>query len=250
MNLADSTETNGTSVGAGHSSEEINLKQPSPQGFLLDLVVYLAVMFLVREISMPNVDFLVNGLFWSLTTLLVATWRMRARGISWKGIGLRKPKSYKAAILATVFILVCIPILIIAFEIIKDLLPIHLAEDTSNADAVSKFGNLQGNWILFFTIMPLVLLQSTLEELLDRGFLINWIERTFSSTTIATVLAVVLQAAIFGFRHSYDLSTRSVTVGLIGLVMGVAYVAFGRNLWPLIIAHCVLNGMSMVDRVV
>jgi len=84
---------------------------------------------------------------------------------------------------------------------------------------------------------------------LDRGFLMNWIERMLSSTVFATVVAVVLQAMIFGFRHSQDLSERSITVGLIGLAMGIGYVAFGRNLWPLIFAHCALNTMSMMDRV-
>lgn len=88
-----------------------------------------------------------------------------------------------------------------------------------------------------------------LEELLDRGFLINWFEQIFSKISFATAIAVLLQAMIFGFRHSYDLSERSITVGLIGLVMGIAYVKFGRNLWPLIIAHCILNTMSMIDRV-
>ena len=55
---------------------------------------------------------------------------------------------------------------------------------------------------------------------------------------------------IFGFRHSNDSSERSITVGLIGLAMGIGYVACGRILWPLIIAHCILITMSMVDRVV
>ena len=53
---------------------------------------------------------------------------------------------------------------------------------------------------------------------------------------------------IFGFRHSYDLSERSITVGLIGLAMGIGYVAVGRNLWPLILAHGSLNTISMIDR--
>ena len=78
----------------------------------------------------------------------------------------------------------------------------------------------------------------------------NWFERLFSKTSFATILAVVFQAVIFGFRHSYDLSERSITVGLIGLIMGIAYMAFGRNLWPLIIAHCILNTMSMLERVI
>ena len=95
----------------------------------------------------------------------------------------------------------------------------------------------------------MVLIESFLEELLDRGFLLNWLERLFSKTSFATVIAVLLQAAIFGFRHSNDLSERSITVGIIGLIMGIAYVKFGRNLWPLIIAHCILNTMSMLERV-
>ena len=77
----------------------------------------------------------------------------------------------------------------------------------------------------------------------------NWIERMLSNNLFATVFAVIAQAVIFGFRHSYDLSERSITVGLIGLAMGVGYVVFGRNLWPPIIAHCVLNTLSMLDRV-
>jgi membrane protease YdiL (CAAX protease family) len=77
----------------------------------------------------------------------------------------------------------------------------------------------------------------------------NWIERMLSNNMFATIFAVIAQAAIFGFRHSYDLSERSITVGLIGLAMGVGYVVFGRNLWPLIVAHGVLNTLSMLDRV-
>ena len=78
----------------------------------------------------------------------------------------------------------------------------------------------------------------------------NWFERLFSKTSLNTILAVIFQAAIFGFRYSYDLSERSITVGLIGLIIGIAYLAFGRNLWPLIIAHCILNTMSMQERVI
>ena len=62
--------------------------------------------------------------------------------------------------------------------------------------------------------------------------------------------AVIIQAARIGFRHSCDLSEKSITVGLIGLIMGIAYMAFGRNLWQLIISHCIMNTMSMVDRVI
>jgi hypothetical protein len=227
-----------------------NLTKPiNHKGFLFDLIIYISVMFLIREIYFPSLGFIINGLFWSLTTLIIATWRMKVRNVTWKDLGLRKPESYKKSLFVTIGILIAIVLSIMAFEMLKDYLPFSLEQKNYSENSASKFGNLKGNWLLFFTIMPAVLLESMLEELLDRGFLINWFEKLFSKTTIATILAVILQALIFGFRHSYDLSDRSIRVGLIGLIMGIAYVKFGRNLWPLIIAHCVLNTMSMVDRV-
>ena len=219
------------------------------KGFLIDLVIYITIMFLVREIYIPIVGFIANGLFWSFTTLVIAMWRMKVRNVTWKELGLRKPDNFGKVLGVSALILATTMISLIAFNILIDHLPFFLAPDTSSESAVSKFGNLKGNWSHFFLIIPFILLESMLEELLDRGFLMNWIERLFSSTTFATVIAVILQAAIFGFRHSNDFSERSITVGIIGLIMGIAYVKFGRNLWPLIIAHCVLNAGSMIGRV-
>lgn len=229
---------------------DITVSNSNYKGFLLDLVIYISVMFLIREIYFPSVGFLVNGLFWSFSTLIIATWRMKVRGVTWKDLGLRKPKNIGKTILIAIGILIATVSSIVLFNIIKDALPFLAEPEISSGNSTSKFGDLKGNWLLFFAIIPMVLIESMLEELLDRGFLINWFEKLFSSTSFATVIAVVLQAAIFGFRHSNDISERSITVGLIGLVMGIAYVKFGRNLWPLIIAHCILNTMSMMERVV
>lgn len=219
------------------------------QGLLIDLILYISVMFLVREIYVSKIGFLANGLFWSLATLIVATWRMRVRKVTWKELGLRKPKSFGKTIGISIIILAAVIISLMVFEIIKDNLPFSIAPDNSSENAPAKFGELKGNWLLFLSIMPMVLIESFLEEVLDRGFLMNWLEDLFSMTSFATIIAVVLQAAIFGFRHSYDFSARSITAGIIGLIMGIAYIKFGRNLWPLIIAHCLLNTISMIDRV-
>ena len=206
-------------------------------------------MFLIREVYFSEIGFIANGLLWSFTALAVATWRMKVRGVSWTDLGLCKPRSYKDGLIATLAVLGLAVVSVIVFQVMKDQLALGIAPDNSGESAVSKFGDLRGNWILFLTIIPFVWLQSLLEEVLDRGFLMNWIERMLSSSLFATIFAVIAQAAIFGFRHSYDLSERSITVGLIGLAMGIGYVVFGRNLWPLIIAHCILNTLSMLDRV-
>jgi uncharacterized protein len=224
-------------------------KTDNYKSFLFDLVIYISVMFLIRELYFPKLHFIANGLIWSFSTLIIAFWRMKVRNITWGDLGLKKPDHILKTLLITIGILIAIPTFIILFKQIQGLLPFSLAADTSSQNAVSKFGDLKNNWAHFFTIIPFILLQSSLEEILDRGFLINWFERLFSKASFATALAVLLQAMIFGFRHSYDLSERSVTVGLIGLVMGIAYVKFGRNLWPLIIAHCLLNTISMMEKV-
>ena len=219
------------------------------KGFLIDLAIYISVMFLVREIYISQFGFIANGLFWSFTTLAVAIWRMKVRKVIWKELGLRKPKSLGKTLGVSIIILAAVIVSIIAFEIVKDILPFSIAPDTSSENASSKFGDLKGNWVLLLSIMPMVLIESFLEEILDRGFLMNWFERLFSKTSFATIIAVVLQAVIFGFRHSNDFSERSITTGIIALIMGIAYFKFGRNLWPLIIAHCLLNSISMVERV-
>lgn len=206
-------------------------------------------MFLVREITIPNVGFITNGLFYSFTTLIVATWRMRVRGVTWKELGLRKPKNFLKTLGVSALILISVIASIVIFEIAKDHLPFSIVADTSSEGAVSKFGYLKGNWPHFFSIIVFIWIESMLEELLDRGFLMNWLERLFSKTSFATIFAIILQATLFGFRHSYDLSARSISVGIIGLIMGIAYMYFGRNLWPLIIAHCLINSMSMLERV-
>ena len=230
-------------------NQELTTKQTNYQGFLFDIILYLTVMFLIRELYFNELPFIANGLLWSSATLIVAMWRMRVRSMTWKDLGLRKPESWLRTLLVTLGILVAIPILIILFQQISEMLSISLAADTSAEDAVAKFGDLKDNWGHFFAIIPFILIQSALEELLDRGFLITWFEKLFSKTGFATLIAVLLQALIFGFRHSYDISERSITVAIIGLVMGIAYVKFGRNLWPLIIAHCVLNTASMLGKV-
>ena len=219
------------------------------QAVFTDLAIYLFAMFLVREVQVPAIGFIANGLLWSFAALAVATWRMKARGVSWRDLGLRSPGNRATALVATASILGLAVASIILFQILNDHIAFGFAPDTSGEDAASKFGDLQDNWILFLTIIPFVWLESLLEEVLDRGFLMNWLERLFPNGLLATTFAVVAQAAIFGFRHSHDLSERSITVGLIGLAMGIGYVAFGRNLWPPIAAHCILNTLSMLDRV-
>lgn len=223
-----------------------SIRQDKPLNALVDLTVFLSVMFLVRTIEIESIGFWGNTLFKTISTVGVATALLYYRKQSWRDIGLTKPDKYLKMLGFVAITLIGTVASIMLFEIfIRDLF-------TSSAEATSgsgtRFSEMKGNIPYFFSIIFFVWIESFLEELQDRGFSLNRFESLFSKVPLSTILAVLFQAAIFGFRHSYDLSPRSITAGLIGLVFGTVYVLTGRNLWPLIIAHIILNTMSMIER--
>lgn len=218
----------------------------NPLNALVDLVIFLSVMFLVREIRIDSLGFWGYSLFKSFSAVGVATLLLYYRKQTWKDLGLTKPKNYLKSLVVAAIILIGTVISIMIFEIfLRDI----LFNSTDSVSESDTFSGLKGNIPYLFSIIFFVWIESFLEELQDRGFSLNRFESLFKKIPLSTVLAVLSQAAIFGFRHSYDFSPRSITTGLIGLVFGTVYVLTGRNLWPLIIAHIILNTMSMVDRI-
>lgn len=182
-----------------------------------------------------------------MSTVLVATGLLYYRKQSWKDLGLTKPKNYLKTLGIAGMILVATVISMIVFELFfKDLL---FSSETEVTESGARFKEVKGSISFFFSIIVWVWIESFLEELQDRGFSLNRFQSLFSKIPLANILAVLFQAAIFGFRHSYDFSPRSVTTAIIGFVFGLIYVLTGRNLWPLIIAHIILNTMSMIDRI-
>lgn len=216
----------------------------SPIAALIDLSLFLALMFFVRTIHIESLGFWGNAIFKSVTTVGLATLLLYLRKQSWKDLGLTKPASYRRLFVISAITLIGTIISIMIFQIFfADLLP-----NGSESIVSSQVDKTESTVGMVVSIMAVVWLESFLEELQDRGFSLNRFESLFSKVPLSAVIAVLMQAAIFGFRHSYDLSERSVMTGLIGLIFGIAYVVSGRNLWPLIIAHIILNTISMADR--
>ena len=233
---------NNKSISRAASENESMAKNPWTS--LVDLVIFLGVMFFVRTIYIESLDFWGNALFKSISTVGTATALLYLRKQSWKDIGLIKPKNFGRVILIIAAALAATILVIILFQLfLADLFP-----TSGETAAAANTRNTEKSVMMIAYILSVIWIESFLEELQDRGFSLNRFESLLSNKTFSTVLAVLIQAIIFGFRHSYDLSERSITTGLIGLVFGAVYVLSGRNLWPLIIAHCILNTSSMLDR--
>lgn len=216
------------------------------KGHVLDLIIYIAIMFLIRETSIPNSHYLITGFLYSGTTLIVATLMMRRRGVTWKSLGLRRPKSIKKTLLSALVIFITVIATFLIFNIIQDQFAVVKESSEAAKGTSTGYSLSNGDYSYVFSVILFVWLQSALEELLERGFLITWVEGMFSNVKFKTVIAIIFQACIWGFRHSYDISERSISVALVGIVMGIAYVKLDRNLWPIIIAHCAMNTMSLI----
>lgn len=225
---------------------KLELKKESWLSYLIDLTVYIAIMFLIRETSIPNTHYLVTGFLYSGTTLIVATWMMKRRGITWKNLGLVRPKSIKMTLLSSVVIFITIIAMLLIFNLIQDSFSVVKESNEAAKGTITGYSLSNGDYGYVFSIIIFVWIQSALEELLERGFLITWIEGLFSNVKFKTTIAIIVQACIWGFRHSYDISERSISVALIGIIMGIAYVKLDRNLWPVIIAHCAMNTLSLI----
>lgn len=223
-----------------------NIPKIKPSNALVDLTIFLLVMFLARTIHIESIGFWGNTLFRSVSTVGVATILLYYRKQSWRDLGLTKPERYLKMLGLVAITLAGTVVSIMLFEIFGRDLFATSTEAASGSD--TRFDEMEGNISFFFSIIFFVWIESFLEELQDRGFSLNRFESLFSKVPFSSILAVLFQAAIFGFRHTYDFSPKSITIGLIGLVFGTIYVLTGRNLWPLIIVHIILNSMSMIER--
>lgn len=169
----------------------------------------------------------------------------RMRNVGWGHFGLTRPKSWFRIVLMAFG--VALAVLAAVKTVIN---PITNALPNSGTQDLSRFDYLTGD--LPNLILQLVIVWLTagfLEEFLFRGYLMNrLIDLLGKHSTLAWVLALVGQAIIFGLVHAYQSPVGMFKVGVIGLVFGFCYLALGRNLWPLILAHGFIDSLDMVSH--
>ena len=182
------------------------------------------------------------GLIISLLFLWVAS---RLRGDSWADFSLTRPKSWFRTVLMS---------LGVAFAVLGTVVmiinPIMNALPNLGSQDLSRFDYLTGSLPnLIIQLVNVWITAAFLEEFMFRGYLMNRIiDLQGKETKIAWVIALVGSAVIFGLVHSQQGPGGVFKVGLIGVVFGLSYLAAGRNLWPLILAHGFIDSMDMVQH--
>ncbi len=200
------------------------------------IITFAAIMAIAGALGLPA------PASWALAAALaVGAWRLGAAGLRWTDLGWRRERSwwrFAAAVLAPVAVVMLASALLLA--------PLAQALGWPPLD-VSRFASVRGDAMRLAGFVLFAWISAALcEELLFRGVLLNRLEAALGPRRLATVAAVALQALLFGLGHAY-LGPRGVATALtVGLVFGVAYLWNGRNLLPLVLAHGLIDTISMV----
>jgi len=184
-----------------------------------------------------------------LFALCVAAICLRQRQISWASIGLKRPKSMKLLALWTAVALIAT----LGVDILIQSLGAGLIGPPDEAtQAIDKrfqgrFDNLPGNFPVFLFWLAIGwIIGGFTEEVLFRGVLFSRFEHLFTGVPIAAFLAIACQAFLFGQGHYYYQGMAGwVANGAVGVMSGVLYLTFKRNLWPLMLSHGLTNTIGL-----
>lgn len=210
----------------------------------LDILAVLAVSYLVRLVA-SDLGFHQNiGAVTIVAGVAASTWLLHRKGESWRSLGWRRPENIGVAIawtIGTAFLLLAVlPVILEPVGNALRLPPQHL----------ERLGNLQTDTLRFLVLLlPLGWGTAAFgEELLYRGFFNTRLIRLFGRGRSAVVFAAFGQAVLFGLVHSYLGPLGVLNAFAIGLVAAAVYALNGRNLWPLIIAHGLVDtfGLTML----
>lgn len=182
-----------------------------------------------------------SGAVATVLALVLATILLRRRGTGWRDLGFRRPSSLGGAALWTVGLLLADMLLVpsLVFVLANAL---HLP-----AQRLEAFDQLRGNLPLYLELLVPITWGSAGfgEELLFRGFLMRRLTDALGGTGRAELAAVVGQAILFAFGHAYLGPRGMLNAGVLGLFGALFYLWNGRNLWPLFIAHGLVDSVGL-----
>ena len=174
-----------------------------------------------------------------ILAVVIVSWRLR--GVKWRDIGFWVYRNWPLTLAFGILGGIALE----AFELfVSQPLLVQLFRQQPD---LSILGAVQGN-LKLLTIM--VVLAWTLaavgEEVVYRGYLMTRVAELFRPGATATAIGLVTMSIVFGFAHAYQGMTGIVDEGFMGLLLGLMYLAGGRNLLIPIIAHGVQDTIDVV----
>jgi membrane protease YdiL (CAAX protease family) len=192
-------------------------------GALLECLAVVALIYAVRPVTRSVGITTYSGPIAIVLAMVLATVLLARRGESWRSLGLARPPHLGRAAAWTVGGFLVQP---------QDL---------------GRLGDIQHDTTRYLVLLIPVGWGTAAfgEELIFRGFLNTRMATAFGGGHAAIALSVLAQALLFGLGHAYLGPRGIMNAATIGLVSGAVYWANGRNLWPLVIAHGLVDSVGL-----
>ncbi len=176
-----------------------------------------------------------------LPLILVAWASLHLRQLRWRDVGLKRPDRW----LPTIGLAFLIGV---GYQLLDILLIAPLLQKlTGESIDLSQFSLLRGNLVLLLAALALTWTEAAfLEEMFFRGYLLNRITDLFGRERAGIILALLVNAIVFGLAHAYQGIAGVVDTALAGLVLGGLYLLTGRNLWLPILTHGIIDTVGFL----
>lgn len=84
------------------------------------------------------------------------------------------------------------------------------------------------------------------EEMFFRGYLYNRFQSVIHNPVLFKYTAILITSIVFAFAHTYQGLSGIIDTGLFAVVMGLLYFAFGKNVWYIMIIHCMFDTVGII----
>jgi membrane protease YdiL (CAAX protease family) len=172
---------------------------------------------------------------------LVAWGSLWLRGLRWRDVGLVLPAGWPR--LAGVGLTAGVAMWLLEFFVTMP----SLRRALGYWPDLTAFNDLVGNATLLAAYLALNwVLAAFGEEAVWRGYALPRVAEFFGGGTRAFVIALVVVNVAFGLAHLYQGPSGVIQATVGGVLLGVLYLATGRNLVAPIIAHGVGNSIDFI----
>ncbi len=186
--------------------------------------------------SLPSLPILKQSWIGFVIVLGIIAW-IKMRGASLSDFGVKPLRPLWLSLLLGI---VGVVVAIVLSSVTTPLIEAHFGPTDLTA-----LEGLEGNLGAYLFCLPFIWLFAAFgEEFFYRGFLMSGIAVILGGGRAAWLIALVVQAVIFGLGHGYQDASGMIGAGLYGVVYGGLFLAAKRNIWAPMIAHGLLDTLG------
>jgi membrane protease YdiL (CAAX protease family) len=196
------------------------------------LILVSAVIVLTSFRRLPGI-----GVIAALVIIAITIW---LRGDGLIGLGFFPPEDWGTTVLWSL-------LLGIAIQVASTLILEPFADKvTKSTTDHSAFEGLRGNLRNFLFVLVLVwILVAFMEEIIFRGYMMGEIAALIGTAQSALAVNVLVSSILFGLAHWYQGKSGALSTGIVGVLLGILFIASGYNLWLPILTHGFIDTVGL-----